>query len=132
MWHKRKLFNDLGTFRDRVTYYAMEGSTLTLLGAVKYVDGEFRIDDCLGIIGGGQTECLDFISRKMFDSQTAQTTACFFLAGTLFGLGATIYFWWRSRREAKNDFQMKLQLNKMPSLDSAGKGAITCVICMVL
>ena len=101
-------FWDSTHFVEKLSYIAYEGSTLTLLGILKY-DSKlqtFTLSNVSGIIAGGAEECLRFVDEQIRDLKAAK-------AATIIGasiaamIGANIvlnlYRRWKKSRDLKSE-----------------------------
>jgi len=101
-------FWDATRFIEKLSYIAYEGSTLTLLGILKYDTKlqTFTLSNVSGIIAGGAEECLRFVEEQIRDLRAAKA-ASIFGASIAAMIGANIvlnlYRRWKKSRVLKNE-----------------------------
>jgi hypothetical protein len=103
-------FWDSTRFVEKLSYIAYEGSTLTLLGILKYDTKlqNFTVSNVSGIIAGGAEECLRFVDEQIRDLRAAKA-ASIFGASIAVVIGANIvlnlYRRWKKSRDLKSEEQ---------------------------
>ena len=98
--NKRQLVNLLGLPQDNIQTLAIEGSTLTLMGLVKYDANrdDFEMTQLYSIIAGGVDETCELLKHRI-ESTSADSKTCFMMASICLLLGGlTLYGWWGRRR----------------------------------
>lgn len=122
--HKRvsktdySFINKRQEFYEKLTLIAYEGSSLTLMGLVKYdkAQGSFRMTNVGGFIAGGVSEC-----KKLIQMQIADSKAFLVIIGVLTGIcglatGLILYKKYKERQMEKQIEQ--LQINQIERLKS--------------
>ena len=128
-------FWDTTRFVEKLSYIAYEGSTLTLLGILKYDTKlqSFTLSSVSAMIAGGAEECLKFVDEQIRDLRAAK-------AATIFGatvavmIGAHIiknlYQRLRKYRDLKSEERyFQGEINPIPD-DLAEERGTFCVVCL--
>lgn len=128
-------FWDSTRFVEKLSYIAYEGSTLTLLGILKYDTKlqTFTLSSVSGILAGGAEECLRFVDEQIRDLKAAK-------AATILGatvavmIGAHIiknlYQRLKKYRNLKSEEKYFLgEISPIPN-DLAEERGTFCVVCL--
>ena len=89
----RKTKEEFGQYVDSVKYLALEGSTLTFFGIVRYnaVSGKFEMTKLSSVIAGGIDEAYWTLDEKL-RKININATSCLLLGATfLFFCGVAVY-----------------------------------------
>jgi len=102
-------FWDSTRFVEKLSFIAYEGSTLTLLGILKYDTKlqTFTLSSVSGILAGGAEECLRFVDEQIRDLKAAK-------AATIFGATVAV---------------MIGEISPIPN-DLAEERGTFCVVCL--
>ena len=116
---------------DQVKYVALEGSSLTLLGLIKYNAGsdQFNMTELSGILSGGIMEAKRALSEKL-DMYQEQMNSCIILGVSLLGLSFGLHYLrvWQDKRN-KSIVEVITDPVDKPQAEG-GKGSSECFICM--